>query len=203
MQNLLPGRKFLFLQFLLGYLFLLCNLLFWFRNNLYFFSKNHLHVAGRAGELMYGLIRPWVSSTSHLGGFVHLDVLNNRESTSKPLSSALLSAFLSMCSKNSALFLGHWLCPAPLFGLRTPTNSTIVASEWHTLLLRSDIFQILGGFLDMHTLDGLGSFMRVLKVNTKIWTSWFAWFCRVFWVQRVANHLRRSPQATRVLYVQL
>ena len=30
--------------------------------------------------------------------------------------------------------------------------------EWHTLLLLSDILQILGGFLDMHTLYGLGSF---------------------------------------------
>ncbi|VCX37190.1 unnamed protein product, partial [Gulo gulo] len=40
--------KFLFLQFVLGYLFLLCNLLFWFRNNLLFFSKDHLNMAGRA-----------------------------------------------------------------------------------------------------------------------------------------------------------
>ena len=45
---LFPGHKFLFLLFLLGYLFLLCNLLFWFRNNLFFFSKDHLNVAGRA-----------------------------------------------------------------------------------------------------------------------------------------------------------
>ena len=36
-----------------------------------------------------------------------------RESTSKPLSSALLSEFLSMCSKNSALFLGHRPCVRP------------------------------------------------------------------------------------------
>ena len=41
----------------------------------------------------------------------------------------------------------------------------------------------------------LGSFMCVLKVNTKIWASRLAWFCRVFWVQRVANHFWRSPQA--------
>ena len=36
-----------------------------------------------------------------------------RESTSKPLSSALLSAFLSMCSKNSTLFLDHRPCIQP------------------------------------------------------------------------------------------
>ena len=36
MLTLLPGPKFLFLQFLSGYLMLLCNLLFWFGNNLLF-----------------------------------------------------------------------------------------------------------------------------------------------------------------------
>lgn len=34
--------------------------------------------------------------------------------------------------------------------------------------IESDILQILGGFSNMHTVDGLGSFMSVLKVNTKI-----------------------------------
>ena len=51
LRHLFPGHKFLFLQFLLGYLFPLCNLLFWFRNNLFFFSKDHLNVAGRAHVL--------------------------------------------------------------------------------------------------------------------------------------------------------
>ena len=37
----------------------------------------------------------------------------SRESTSKPFSPALLSAFLSMCSKNPALFLGHRPCVQP------------------------------------------------------------------------------------------
>jgi hypothetical protein len=32
-------------------------------------------------------------------------------------------------------------------------------------------------------------------VNTKVWSSWFAWFCGVFWVKRVASHLHRSPLA--------
>ena len=47
----------------------------------------------------------------------------------------------------------------------------------------------------MHTLYGLGSFTSVPKVNTKIWTSWFAWFCGVFWVKRIAHHIYGSPQA--------
>ena len=40
LRHLFPGHKCLFLQFLLGYLFLLCNLLFWFRNSLFFFISS-------------------------------------------------------------------------------------------------------------------------------------------------------------------
>lgn len=43
-----------------------------------------------------------------------------------------------------------------------------------------DILQILDGFLDMHIPKGLGGFTSVLKVNMKIRTSWFAWFCGGF-----------------------
>ena len=46
-------------------------------NNLFFFSKDHLNVAGRA----HVGVDPTVSSVSpapHLGGFVHLDVLNDQ-----------------------------------------------------------------------------------------------------------------------------
>ena len=72
-----PGPEVLFLQFLMEYLFLLCSLLFWFRNNLFFFSKGHLHGAGIA--------HVWVDSTMssvnparHLTGFVHLDIFNDQ-----------------------------------------------------------------------------------------------------------------------------
>ena len=77
MQNLLPGPKFFSLHFLLGYLFLLGNRLFWFRNNLLFFSKNHLNVAGRAHVWINPAMSP-VGSTSHLGDIVYLDVLNDQ-----------------------------------------------------------------------------------------------------------------------------
>lgn len=77
MQNLLLGYKFLFLQFLLGYLFLLCNCLFWFRNNLPFFSKDNLDVAGRAHLWVSPTVSP-VSSMLHLGDFVHLGVFNDQ-----------------------------------------------------------------------------------------------------------------------------
>ena len=95
--HLFPVHKFLSLLLLLGYLFLLCNL-FWFRNNLLFFGKDHLIVAGRA--------HVWVDTTMssvtcglHLGALSTWMYSMTKESISKPLGSALPSAFLSMCSK--------------------------------------------------------------------------------------------------------
>ena len=88
-----------------------------------------------------------------------------------------LPASWSTCSKISALFLGHQPGIQPLlFGLCIP------------LLLYHDFLRILGGFLGMHTLNGLGNFMSVLKVNIKFQTSWFAWFCGGFWVKWIAYH---------------
>lgn len=75
MQNLLLGRKFLFP---LGYLFLLCNILFWLRDSLLFFSKDDLSMARRA-HIWVNLPMNPVNSTPHVGGFVHLDVLNDTE----------------------------------------------------------------------------------------------------------------------------
>lgn len=77
MLNLLPGLKFLFLQFLPGFLFLLCNLLFWVRDNLLPSRKGHFAVGGTARVRLH---RPMssVSSVPHLGSFVRLDVLDDR-----------------------------------------------------------------------------------------------------------------------------
>ena len=61
----IPILLFLFLQVLLGYLFLLGNLLFWFRNSLFFFRKGHLSVAGRA----HGGVDPTLSSVSPVPHF--------------------------------------------------------------------------------------------------------------------------------------
>ena len=110
MLNLPLGHKFLFL---LRYLFLLCNLLFWFRKNLLLFSRIiSLIVAGRA--------RMWVnlymSSVDSAPSFVHLNVLSDRELTSKPLSSPSLWIFKHVQQKFSTLFGPLTLCPAPLFG---------------------------------------------------------------------------------------
>ena len=131
--HLFPGHKFLSLLLLLGYLFLLCNL-FWFRNNLLFFSKDHLHVAGRT-LVCADLTRSCLSPVLHLGSFIHLMCSMTKHSTSKPLSSALLSEFLNMCNKDSPLFLGHEPCIQAHCLTCAAVTSTVVTTERHTLLL--------------------------------------------------------------------
>ena len=134
LQHLFPGCTFSSHQFLLGYLFLLCNLLFWFRNNLLFFSKDHLHVAGRT-LVCADLTRSCLSPVLHLGSFIHLMCSMTKHSTSKPLSSALLSEFLNMCNKDSPLFLGHEPCIQAHCLTCAAITSTVVTTERHTLLL--------------------------------------------------------------------
>ena len=112
--HLFPGHKFLYLQFLLGYLFVLCNL-FWFRKNMVFFQLRLTSMW--QGELMYGLIRPWALEV--LRALFTWMYSITRESTSKPSSSALLSAFLSMYSKTSTLLLGHQPCVQPVWPVHT------------------------------------------------------------------------------------
>ena len=108
MLNFLLGPKFLLLQFLVGYLFLLCSLLFRIRINLLFLSRV---ISECQGELMCGSIHSWLCEFWGASWELFTWLCSmTRECPSKPLCSVLLSAFLSMCSKNSALFLGHWLC---------------------------------------------------------------------------------------------
>lgn len=72
MLNLFSCHKLLFLQFLLGCLFLLRTLLFRLWNSLFLFSEDLLSVAG---ELMCGLIQPQtVNSSAYLGCCLHVDV---------------------------------------------------------------------------------------------------------------------------------
>ena len=169
MWHLLPGHKLLFLHFLLeypfffffGYLFVLCNLLLWFRHNLFFFSRDLLSGAERAHEQVDLIMSSVIQCHMFGAPFTKMGSMT-RESTSKPLSSALLSVFLSRNSKNSAPLGPLALHPAPLFGLCIATSSSIVMTERHALLLKTDILQILGGISDVHTLNGLGSFTSVL-----------------------------------------
>lgn len=60
----------------LFYLFLLSNLLFWFWNNLLLLSEDHLDVAGGA-HVGVDAAMGAVGASPHLGGLVHLDVLDD------------------------------------------------------------------------------------------------------------------------------
>lgn len=147
MLNLFSGCKFLFFQFLQGYLFLQCNLLFWLWNNLVLFTEDHVHEVG-AHAWAHPALSP-VSSSARLTCSVHWIHSVTRESTSKPFRSALLSTLVSMCSqKLSPRFWPLSLCPVPLHGPRHiywRHHHSPMASLW-------DICQTLGGFSDMYTL---------------------------------------------------
>lgn len=115
MLNLFQYHEFLFLQFLLGYFFFLYSLLFWLWNNLFLLSEDHLNVAGGA----HGWANPAVcsvGSSAHLRCCVRLDVFNDRESTSKPFSSASLCIFKLVQQKCSTLFLSTVSVSSPKIG---------------------------------------------------------------------------------------
>ena len=103
--------QFLFLSFLLGYLFLLHNLLFWFRNNVLLQLASSQ--CGREGSLVGWSDHESLSPVLPPGVFVHLNVLNDQRIYVFALKFSTLCMCVSMCSKNSALFLGHWPCVQP------------------------------------------------------------------------------------------
>lgn len=151
--NLFPGHKFLLLQFLLGYPFLLRNVLFWFSNNLLFPSKDHLSVAGRASV---GVDRT-TTSVSPLPGWAHwsenLHLGPKVQHNSLHFGARTVKMQPSFRATNPVLSPSVWPGTSP--------NSSAVTSEWHTMLLWGDSLQILDDFLVMHTLHGLDSFTCV------------------------------------------
>ena len=108
------------------------------------------------------------------------------------LNPSVLTAQYSLHLQAGAAKIQHSLWatdPAsrPAVWLGQTYSPTVVMMEWHALLPGSDILQIP---------DGLGSFMDVHKVSKKIWPSWFAWSCGVFWIKWTTNHFLRRLQAT-------
>uniref|UniRef100_A0A5F9CBV9 Secreted protein n=1 Tax=Oryctolagus cuniculus TaxID=9986 RepID=A0A5F9CBV9_RABIT len=115
--------------------FLLCHLLFWLRNNLFLLSEDHLDVA-RGAHVRVDPAVGSVGPAAHLGGLVHLDVLNDHRIYIQTLQlSITLCIFKHVQQKLGTFFGPTTLGPTPLLGLGTSTNSTIVPTEWHTLLL--------------------------------------------------------------------
>lgn len=118
----------LFLPFLLGYLFLLCNPL-WFRT-LGRFSVG----SWCAGEPRMGH-RPCAQPCAHLGGLFTWMCSVARDSAPEPRSSALLCISKHVQQKPGTRLGPPTPCPAPLFGLGSPPGPTILTTEWRTWLL--------------------------------------------------------------------
>ena len=71
-----------------------------------------------------------------LGALLTRVCLVTSECASKPFSSALPPAFLRTCSKNSALFLGHWPCfQSHMWDSAHLPTPPLSMTEWHTWLL--------------------------------------------------------------------
>lgn len=106
-----------------------------------------------------------VGAPAHFGSLVHLDVFNHQRIHIETLElSIALCIFEHVQQELRALLGPASLCPAPLLGLGTSTNSSVVATEGNTLLLQGHILQVLGGLADVHALDGLGSLTMILKL---------------------------------------
>lgn len=107
MLNSLPDHIFLFLQCILRYVFLLCNLLGWFRNNLPVFSRT-------ISAWQVNLPMSSIASAQHLRNLFTWVCTVTRESTSKLEFSITLYIFKHMLQKFITLFETSTVCPAPL-----------------------------------------------------------------------------------------
>lgn len=148
------------------------------------------------GELVYQLIWPWALQVlQHILGVLFTRICSmTRESISKLWSSAWLSAFLYMCSKNLALFLGHRPCVQPhcLAQTHLPTPLLQLWNGTHCFC-QVTCFRYLVAFISAYTRCPGGS-TGVLAVKMKISTSQFACFLWGFLGQE--NGEPFSPQAT-------
>jgi hypothetical protein len=160
--------SFCFFSFFLGYPFLLGNFLFWFAP----FQWGSSQLAGFS-HVWVDLIMTSVSTVAHLECSAHLDMFNNQRIDIYTLKFSTTFCILKACAGNKIQY-SFW-------ATKRISNTTVW--PWHTHQLHhcnigmkhiaslnwhlSDTWWFGG----VHTLDGLGSFLGVLNVNTKIWTS--------------------------------
>ena len=126
----------LLLQFLLGYLFLLCILLFWFRNNLFFSSQEPLNVPRRV-QVWVDLTASSAKSCACISGALFTWMCSViREPASKPLSSASLLASWSTCTEHPASF-----------GATNPVSSPYCLASVYLCFFIATSFRYLLAFL--------------------------------------------------------
>merc|ERR1712172_192121 len=107
-----------------------------------------------------------VGPPPHLGGAVHLDVLNDQVVSVQALVLSIALGVLEHVEQELSRL--HWppalSCSMNLVGLCVATNSSHETPEGDDLLLGDNILEVLGGPVEGHGLDGLGCLPCVLEV---------------------------------------
>merc|ERR1712130_282423 len=116
-------------------------------------------------ELLLRLLLP-----PHLGGTVHLDVLNDQVVGVKTFVLGVALGILEHVEQELCRLHGP---PAlsgsmDLVGLGMSSNSSHETPERDDLLLGDDVLEVLGGPVKRHSLDGLGCLPCVLEVIPQV-----------------------------------
>jgi len=157
----------LLLQLLLAHLFLL-RLGLGTSEGLLLLDEGELDVAGRGHVGVDPTVGP-VSSTSHLGGTVHLDVINDEVVCVQSLVLRVALGVLEHVEEELAgLERPTSLTGAVDGGLSVATNTTHKPPEGDDLLLGDDVLQVGLGPVEGHLLDGLGRLPGVLEVAPEV-----------------------------------
>merc|ERR1719429_388044 len=127
--------------------------------------KGDLDVAGGRHVGVDPSVGP-VGPPPHLGGTVHLDVLNDQVVGVKTLALGILEHVeQELCRLHGPSALSSSM---NLVGLGVPSYSSHETPEGDDLLLGNDILEVLGGPVKGHGLDGLGCLPCVLEVHPQV-----------------------------------
>ena len=157
----------LLLQLLLAHLFLL-RLGLGTSEGLLLLDEGELDVAGRGHVGVDPTVGP-VSSTSHLGGTVHLDVINDEVVGVQSLVLRVALGVLEHVEEELAgLERPTSLTGAVDGGLSVATNTTGVAGVWDDLFLFSTVLKVVNGPIQLLSLDCLSNIVCVLVMNAEV-----------------------------------
>lgn len=155
------------LELLLGELLLRGLLLGSLGHGLLLLGEDQLDVARRRHVGIDATVGT-VCAATQAGSTVHLDVLNDQTINVQALVVGIGLGVLEELQQELGRLLGPTsLCRLPLLGLRASAHSSVVAAEWHALLLLHDVLQEALGTTQRHALDGVSSLERVLKGEGK------------------------------------
>jgi len=133
-------------------------------------TKDELHVTRRRHVRVDSAVGS-VCSATKLGRTVHLNVLDEQGVEVQTLNFRIGFGIGQQIQQVATRLLG----PSSLgglvnFGLRVSSNTTMVTTEWHGVLVVNDITQELLCTLQRQPLDGVGGFTHVLVVGSQVGT---------------------------------